>query len=179
MAASPIPFPSLRPALHRVWFPVLFGLTIICFESTPLMGGDRTGRWLGEIWPAILGRVNSPFFGEVHHILRKIGHFTGYGTLDLLFRKAWHRSVRLYLGLLGSRLLVGASALAVSCVFLVGSLDEWHQSFIPGRTSTRTDVLIDTCGALAFNLAFFALRRYRRNRILRSYAVPSRFSLPA
>ncbi len=180
MASSPFPFPSpLRPSLPKAWIPVLFGLCVICFESTPLMGGNRTGRWLTEIWPSILGQANTPFFGEVHHILRKIGHFTGYGTLGLLFRKAWYRSVRLYLGLLGSRLMVGASALAVSCVFLVGCMDEWHQSLIPGRTSTQTDVLIDTCGALVFNIAFWTIRARRRRALLRQQTLPTTLAIPA
>jgi VanZ family protein len=62
----------------------------------------------------------------------------------------------------GSRLLLAATALSISFTFLVGSLDEWHQSIIPGRTSCCRDVLIDTCGALVFNLAFWSVRAWRR-----------------
>jgi VanZ family protein len=103
----------------------------------------------------------------VHHLLRKLGHFSGYGTLGLLFRKAWYRSVRVYMNMIGSQLAVAATMLAVSFTFLVGCLDEWHQSMIPGRTSTRTDVLIDTCGALLFNLIFWGIRAYRRRQALK------------
>ncbi|GAC1420566.1 MAG: hypothetical protein NVSMB62_14640 [Acidobacteriaceae bacterium] len=168
MATTPFPYsPSLRPALHKVWIPVLLGLTMICFESTPIMGGNHTARWLSFVWPPSFGSISSNFFIDFHHMLRKLGHFSGYGTLGLLFRKAWQRSVRAYLGLVGAQLKIGATALAVSCVFLVGSLDEWHQSFIPGRTSKCSDVLIDTCGALVFTLAFWAIRYFRRRSLIR------------
>ena len=160
----PYQSPLQRPS-WQVWLPVLCGLSIICFESSPVMGGNQTGRWLADIWPTILGQANTPFFGAVHHILRKIGHFTGYGTLGLFLMKAWRCSIRYYLQMIGSQLAVGASALSVSCTFLVGCLDEWHQQFIPGRTSTRTDVLIDTCGALLFNVIFWSVRTLRRRAL--------------
>jgi len=158
-ATHPVPFfqsetTSLSP-LHQVWLPVLCGLTVICFESTAMMGSNNTGRWLTDIWPKSLGPANSPFFGVVHHLLRKLGHFTGYGALSLLLRRAWYHSVRTYLKMIGRRLMFAAFALSVSFTFLVGCLDEWHQSFIPNRTSSGRDVLIDTGGALLFNLIFW------------------------
>jgi VanZ family protein len=156
---------TLRRPFYRVWLPVLCGLTVICFESTTVMGGSTTGRWLTSIWPRILGEANSPFFGAVHHFLRKLGHFTGYGTLGLLLRKAWHQSVRIYLKMVGSRLMFAASVLSVFFTFLVGCLDEWHQSILPGRTSTFRDVLIDTSGALLFNAIFWVVRARRRGAL--------------
>jgi VanZ family protein len=153
---------QLQRPLYPVWLPVLCGLTIICFESSPLMGGNLTSQWLADIWPAILGRTNTQFFADVHHVLRKLGHFTGYGTLGLFLMKAWHRSIRYYLHMIGSQLSFAASALSVSFTFLVGCVDEWHQQFIPGRTSTRFDVLIDTCGALLFNAIFWSVRALKR-----------------
>jgi VanZ family protein len=153
-----------RPS-PAAWIPVIFGLAVICFESTQVMGGDRTARWLSEIWPTTLGQVSAPFFGEVHHLLRKLGHFTGYGMLGLLLRKAWYNSVRIYLKMIGNQLMFAASALSVSCIFLIGSLDEWHQSMVPGRTSTCRDVLIDTGGALLFNAIFWAIRARRRSAL--------------
>ena len=164
-----------RP-FYQVWIPVLLGVTVICCESQAVFGGSNTGRWLSQVWPAILGKVNTPFFGEIHHTLRKIGHVTGYGTLGLLFLQAWRRSVRIYMKMMGTRLGVAATMLAVSFTFLIGSLDEWHQSFIPGRTSTSTDVLIDTSGALLFNLIFW-LSRYLHRRSLLNNRVKRRSSL--
>ena len=39
-----------------------------------------------------------------------------------------------------------------------GVLDEWHQSFVPGRYASMTDVLLD---ALGVGLALLALRQLR------------------
>jgi VanZ family protein len=42
-----------------------------------------------------------------------------------------------------------------------GALDEWHQSFVPGRTPSLGDVLADTAGVI---LGFFLLRLYFQAR---------------
>lgn len=163
-------FPS-QTVLHRpspkAWIPVFLGLAVLCFESTPMMGGSNTGKWLSDIWPHTLARMSPAAFGVVHHLLRKLGHFTGYGTLGLLLRKACHNSVRIYLKIVGAQLTLAAFALSVSFTFLFGCLDEWHQSILPGRSSTGRDVLIDTGGALFFNAVFWIIRT-RRRRSLRA-----------
>jgi VanZ family protein len=156
---------QVRRPFYLVWLPVFFGLTVICCESTTMMGGGTTGRWLTDIWPKILGQANTPFFGVVHQFLRKLGHFTGYGTLGLFLHRAWYRSIRLYLRMMGGKVMLAASALSVLFTFFVGSLDEWHQSILPGRTSTFHDVLIDTSGALLFNLIFWGVGAYRRRAL--------------
>jgi len=39
-------------------------------------------------------------------------------------------------------------------------MDEWHQSFIPSRTGTWRDAVLDSIAGLVFLLvAYFALRR--------------------
>jgi len=43
--------------------------------------------------------------------------------------------------------------LAGVIVILVGALDEWHQTFVPGRTGRAVDVLVDLAGFVV--LAFF------------------------
>jgi VanZ family protein len=43
---------------------------------------------------------------------------------------------------------------------LVATMDEWHQSYIPSRTGTPWDVLLDsTAGFAALVLAYLALRK--------------------
>ncbi|MBX9720207.1 MAG: VanZ family protein, partial [Candidatus Obscuribacterales bacterium] len=43
--------------------------------------------------------------------------------------------------------------LVFSCLYAIS--DEWHQSFVPGRTALASDVLIDTCGASIAAVAVF------------------------
>jgi VanZ family protein len=160
----PYQTPQRRPFYH-VWFPVLCGLAVICFESPQMMAGSTTGRWLTDLWPRMLAKWEPATYGVVHHLLRKLGHLTGYGTLGMLFRRAWHSSIRIYLHIVGSRVLFAASALSVLGTFLVGCLDEWHQSILPGRSSSFHDVLIDTSGALLFNGIFWTTRYLRRRAL--------------
>ena len=48
-----------------------------------------------------------------------------------------------------------AHGLAILATFLVASADEFHQSFLPNRTGQFSDVLLDTCGAVALCLVLF------------------------
>ncbi|MBL8850013.1 MAG: VanZ family protein [Planctomycetaceae bacterium] len=50
-------------------------------------------------------------------------------------------------------------AAAMLCCALFAISDEWHQSFVPDRMGTATDVLIDCLGILAMGLAL--MRRCR------------------
>lgn len=76
------------------------------------------------------------FYANVELVVRKIAHLTEFavlgGLLTLLFQCL--RIRKLSWPLLGG--------------VMYAALDEWHQSFTPGRTSAWTDVLIDSCGVL-------------------------------
>jgi VanZ family protein len=147
------------------WLPVFFGLAVIACESTALMSGAHTSRWLFDLCHSLWGQTDDARFEATHLFLRKLGHFTGYGLLSLLFRRAWVITLRHTWKGPRSRLVFSASALAVFCTFAVACTDEWHQAFLPGRFSSPWDVLIDTSGALLFNIAL-TLYLARRRRAL-------------
>jgi VanZ family protein len=77
----------------------------------------------------------------------KLLHFLGYGVLALA----------LLYGL--APLLPGRGAWSWSFVIaaLYGASDEWHQSFVPGRSPEVADALANTAGAAAALLLFAAL----------------------
>ncbi len=55
--------------------------------------------------------------------------------------------------------------LAALVVSLYGAVDEIHQSFVPGRSSTVSDWVADTAGATAASIAWFlAWRQGRASR---------------
>jgi VanZ family protein len=72
-------------------------------------------------------------------IVRKIGHMGVYGILARLVARALTGTT------LGSwkRIFVWSLALTI----LYACSDEFHQSFVPGRTAAIHDVLIDSAGA--------------------------------
>ncbi len=47
------------------------------------------------------------------------------------------------------------ATIAILGTALVASLDEWHQSFIPSRTGTWQDVVLDTCAGFAAQIIIF------------------------
>jgi VanZ family protein len=150
-----------RMAAPVNWVPVFFGLSVIWIESTVTMGAANTGRWLLDVCHALWGQTDTTTFEAVHGFLRKLGHFSGYGILSVLFYRAWHVSVGLFWKGSRSGLRLEAAGLAVFCTFLVASMDEWHQSFLAGRVSSFHDVMIDTCGALVFTAVVMLVVRRR------------------
>jgi VanZ family protein len=140
------------------WLPAMVAVAIICTESTQTFGAENTSTWLRPIFERIFGRFQDANWEQLHHYLRKTGHFVGYGTVGLTFLRAW-------LCTLGRRTQpslhtwrLRAIGLAIACAALVAAGDEFHQSFLPGRTGTPVDVLLDTCGACVLCLLVWRVR---------------------
>lgn len=75
---------------------------------------------------------------KYHYLVRKLAHFTEYFILAV--------SVAFPLYVYGMRgiwlvFFAGAFCVGFAC------LDEYHQSFVAGRTPSKKDVFIDSCGA--------------------------------
>lgn len=89
--------------------------------------------------------------GVWDEILRKLAHVSAYGGLTLLWFWALRPTV--------SRPLLVAAAIAL----LYGISDEYHQSFVEGRTGSPIDVAIDLAGIV---IASLLLRYDPRVRVL-------------
>ena len=148
-----------------VWLPVVFAVTVIACESTNTFSSDHTSGWLRPFFERFLGHINDRLWGVLHYSIRKCGHFTGYGMVCLTFLRAWLLSLGRNAALAIRQWRTHSCVLAVLATFLVASLDEWHQTFIPSRTGTFTDVLIDTSGGL-LTCALVWLLFWRTGRIV-------------
>jgi VanZ family protein len=94
----------------------------------------------------------------VNVIGRKTGHFVGYATLSWFAFRGWMETLTYQRGQflrragrpIGQqrRWHLRAAVLAVLCTAAVAALDEFHQSFIPGRTAAVHDVILDTMGGV-------------------------------
>jgi VanZ family protein len=149
---------SSRPNLLRAWWPGAVWVGIISFESTDAFSSQNTGSMLYMLLTRLFGEINFYEFLIFHHYLRKTGHVIGYGMLALLLLRGWRATFG------QSRAMLGRTALLswLGTVF-VASMDEWHQSFIPSRTGTWRDAVLDSCAGLVFLLiAYFWLRRSER-----------------
>jgi VanZ family protein len=95
-------------------------------------------------------------------IFRKLGHVSGYALLTTL----WWWALR---GVTARPLLIAVCiALAYACT------DEFHQSFVHGRTGTPVDVGIDAIGmAIAASVIVWWRGRAKREARPRSSLAPS------
>ena len=87
--------------------------------------------------------------GEINlvpHGLHKVEHFFYYGIMAVL---AAHGVGRRFLWI------------ALAAVPLVGTLDEWHQYYVPGRNSSVYDLIADALGSF---LAVYVYYRWSGHR---------------
>jgi len=137
------------------WLPVLIAIAVIATESTEYFGADRTSGPLRWLFEHLFGKVKESSWLEIHHLVRKTGHFLGYGLVAITWLRAWWMTLpragffpNAFLALVGTA--------------LIASGDEFHQSFLPNRTSSAWDVLLDCTGAVALELLAFLVVRVLR-----------------
>jgi VanZ family protein len=112
------------------------------------------------VWMAVIFFLSAQPSDEIDRawwdvLARKIAHVTEYAVLTAL----WWRAFRA----LGLSRPLGA---AVVIAFAYAITDEWHQTFVDGRTGTPVDVLIDSIGiAIAVAAITFFDRRWRTSRV--------------
>ncbi|MBY0145109.1 VanZ family protein [Neobacillus niacini] len=87
---------------------------------------------------------------ELNLIVRKATHFIVFGILAFLLFKAFESYRFSYI-------------LAWMLTVLYALLDEWHQSFMPGRVATYRDVLFDSFGAFVALAVLYMIRKNRVN----------------
>ncbi|MNS25413.1 VanZ like family protein [compost metagenome] len=139
----------LSPPLWTRWLVVGLWMAFIFIMSAQSNSGEQSGL-IARLVAQVIGAGTDPSqFAWVHHLIRKLAHFTEYGILAVLM--AWAQP-----GLNWKR-----AALTWVAASLYAASDEWHQSFVPNRGPAVTDVLIDASGALA-GLAVWMLWARRR-----------------
>jgi VanZ family protein len=128
----------------KFWWPALVWAVAISGFSTGSFTSENTGRIIIPILHWLLPHVSLATLYGLHHIIRKCAHVTEYFILSLLVLRAiraGRKEIRLEWALATIAIVAGYAA-----------LDEFHQWFVPGRTATFTDVLIDTAGGVAAQL---------------------------
>jgi VanZ family protein len=131
----------MKPFL-KYWLPVLLWLGLIFIGSTDLMSAEHTSRIIGPILRWFNPDVSAETIARVQFFIRKTGHLSEYAVLAILIWRAFRRgsSWHLKMSILFGLALFGCAVFAAT--------DEFHQSFVPSRTSSPADVMIDVLGAL-------------------------------
>jgi VanZ family protein len=127
--------PLLWWVLVLVWCGVIF-----YFTESPTFTGANTQKIIDS---NISGSLESDEPVKYLNLLvRKSAHLIAFGILALLLWKVIYPKRWAY---------VGAWAIAT----FYGGIDEWHQSYISGRSASIYDVLIDSIGALVVLVLLF------------------------
>ncbi|HZT57540.1 MAG TPA: VanZ family protein [Pyrinomonadaceae bacterium] len=137
--------------------PLVAWLCFIFFASTNSFSASNTSLIIGPLLHWLFPHISEAAVEEVHFFIRKTAHFTEYALLALLAARAFRTSAR---PSLSRRWWLASFAL----VAVVALLDEYHQSFVPSRTSSIYDSFLDmTGGATALVcLALWLARRRKR-----------------
>ena len=157
----------------RFWVPVVLWLGIIAVESFSL-SSNVTGGWLWKLLRLLHVHASWQALQELNHILRKTGHFTGYGILCVLIFRAWFHTFVFHsritrtssesprVGNALRSIRVRCALLAVNMTLLTAILDEWHQAFDSSRTASGWDVALDVTGGIIFlSFALFVFKFWR------------------
>ncbi len=80
----------------------------------------------------------------------KLCHFSFYAVFGFLVARAYGRRY-LFVAFLGA--------------LIYGLADEFHQSFVPGRSAEAFDVVADAVGGFAGGLFFIRVKKWRLSRI--------------
>jgi VanZ family protein len=150
-----------RHNVLKAWIAATLWLIVIAIESTTYLSSHNTSRFLYPMLHFLFG-MDLQRFEHVHFYIRKGGHVFGYGLLSFLLFRAWRETLP---DMSGAKWTFRWSAIAVFGTALVASLDEWHQSFIPSRTGTPRDVLLDTCAGIATQFLVFLCLKYSLRKI--------------
>lgn len=135
---------------------ILWVLVIFSFSSQKASDSDALSK---NITKEVIDKVESVVkesrftVEELNHYIRKSAHFFNYMILGILIVLALsNENIENIKGLLISILI---------CL-LVSILDEFYQSFVPGRGPGILDVFIDMTGALAGMLLCQLILKYLR-----------------
>jgi VanZ family protein len=144
---------SAKKQTLKAWIAALLWLGLIAVESTNFASAENTSRILYLILHFLTGV--GPFrFLLWHFYIRKGGHFAGYFGLSFFLFRAWRATFPLASA---SRWSIQWARISFFMTVLVACLDEWHQTYLPSRTGSLRDVLLDSLGALAAQIVIFRL----------------------
>src|ERR1700735_4463383 len=125
----------------RRWWPALLWAGVMSAFSTGVFTSDNTTRIMLPILRWLLRQASQQTSFVLHYYIRKAGHVTEYFILSLLVLRGIRAGKR--------GVTLGWALAAIAVVGCYAALDEFHQSFVPGRTAAVSDVLIDTAGGIA------------------------------
>ncbi len=130
-----------QPMTRRLkpWLPAIAWAILISWASTDTFSANNTYEVIFPVLHWLFRHASAETIDRLHFFIRKSAHFTEYFVFSYLLLRGMrgeHRGWQLRWAIVALSIAVGYSA-----------LDEFHQSFVPSRTASPWDSLIDTSGA--------------------------------
>jgi VanZ family protein len=148
--------PPTRRNLFSLWVPTVLWLCLLAAFSSDVFSADHTGSILRKVLEALFGQLSDERFVLIHFLVRKSAHFCSYGILSAFAFFSWRATFPAF-----KAWSVRWSGLALLLTLVAASGDEFHQSFVPSRTASPRDVLLDMVGAIFFQIAIAIWLRSR------------------
>jgi VanZ family protein len=149
------------------WLPAIAWAVLTSWASTDLFSASHTSTYILPALHWLLPYVSAETIERLHFITRKSAHFAEYFIFSFLLLHAIRGERR------GWQIRWAIAALAIAAGY--SALDEFHQSFVPSRTASFWDSLLDTGGAATTQFLLWLWFRIRA----RSYVRPSETVAPS
>jgi VanZ family protein len=150
--------PPARRILLRLlaWLPAILWAALISYASTDTFSEAHTSLIILPILRWLMPHASAATLEYAHTFIRKGAHFTEYFIFSVLLMRAVRGDRR------GWQLRWALAALALAAGY--SALDEFHQSFVPSRSASPWDSLLDTAGAAAAQAAVWFRARVQAAR---------------
>lgn len=148
-----------RSTRERIWryAPLILWMVLISLASTSEFSAVNTSRFVRPLLLWLFPDISQERIRAVHFLVRKAAHLTEYAILAWLAARAFIASSHEFLRqrwFLTALLLIMIHAL----------LDEYHQSFVPSRSGSLLDSIIDIAGGLMALIGFAYFHNGARKR---------------
>jgi VanZ family protein len=151
------------------WWPAMVWACLIWTFSTGAFTTQHTSRYIVPFLRWLFPHLVLETLLAIHQTIRKCAHVFEYFVFSLLILRGLRAGIK-------ERHLAWALA-AIAIVAAYAALDEFHQSFVPGRGASVWDVLLDASGGAAAQLVAWLVMYWsdiRRQTRMNSEAIERR-----
>jgi VanZ family protein len=130
-----------QPAARHLkyWLPAIVWAILISLASTDTFSAGHTSRFILPALHWLFPYASGETLERLHYLIRKSAHFTEYFAFSFILLRAVREEHR------GWQIRWAIAALVIAAGY--SAFDEFHQWFVPSRTASPWDSLLDTTGA--------------------------------
>jgi len=125
----------------RNWLPAIAWACLISTLSTDVFSSEHTSVFILPVLHWLFPHAGAETLELLHGVIRKSAHLTEYFLFSIFLLHGLRGKDR------GWKLRWAIWAVVIAAGY--AALDEFHQSFVPSRTASPWDALLDTVGASA------------------------------